>query len=41
LFVVAVGIGQGKVDARLHRFALPHFVEQVGHKSEATGVCYV
>jgi hypothetical protein len=27
LLVRAIGIGKGKLDTRLHRLALPHFVE--------------
>ncbi len=34
LLILTVGIGKGKIDARLHRLALPHFVEQAVHRSE-------
>src|SRR5213079_1926994 len=31
LLVLAIGIGERKIDASLHRLALPHFVEQIVH----------
>ena len=36
LLILTIGIGEGEIDACLHRLALPHFVEQVVHGSEAT-----
>ena len=40
LLLFAIGIGQGKVDARPHRSALPHFVEQVSHGSTVESAGY-
>jgi hypothetical protein len=37
LFILAIGVGKREGDARSHRLALPHFVEQVVHR--AVGSC--
>ena len=40
LLLFAIGIGKGKVDARTHRLALQHFVEQVSRGYAAASARY-